>query len=135
MEPQEEDKISLDDTLDSLKRNANASQLLLTETLQKLKHFQKKLHDETSETPSEKPLQPRTRMMKWLTDRGLHVESSFTDFFEALVEEHKKEHRLDLSKRAIQLNTAACVLFGYKDIDRWIPLYELFSKLPTLYYD
>lgn len=134
METQEEDTISLDDTLDSLKRNANASQVLLQETLHKLKHFQKKLHDEANETPSEKPLQPRTRMMKWLTDRGLPVESSFTDFFEVFVEEHKKEHRLDLSRRSIQLNPAACILFGKDSTDQWISLYELFANLPTLYY-
>ncbi len=128
-----EEIISLDDTLASLKRNAIAAQTHFQESLRKLKAFQHKLLKESKDL-SESPLQPRTRMMKWLTDRGLAVESSFTEFFEVFIEEHKKEHRLDISKRTLCLNSAACVLFGYKEFNPEIPLFDLLSKLSLLYY-
>jgi hypothetical protein len=72
--------------------------------------------------------------MKWLTDRGLRVESTFSDFFEAFVEEHKHDHRVDLSNRTLQLNTAACVLFGLKDTQPVVHLYDILQKVSTLYY-
>lgn len=140
MDPQPEqpldddDNISLEDTLMSLKRNALAVDVHLQESIRKLKQLQKLVAHEMEEPLAEIPLQPKTRLMKWLTDRGLKVESSFNEFFEAFVDEHKKEHRLDLSKRAIRLNTAACVLFGFKDTDSYVSLYVLLEKLPTLYY-
>lgn len=129
----ETENISLEDTLNSLKRNAYAVEIYFQETKRKLKDFQHKLAEE-SDKISELPLQPRTRMMKWLSDRGLAAEIPFTDFFEVFVEEHKKEHRLDLSNRSIHLNTAACILFGYNDINPIVSIYELLGKLNTLYY-
>ncbi len=128
-----DDTISLEDTLGNLKRNANAVQVHFVESLQQLKKVQHKLIQESKDL-SESPLQPRTRMMKWLTDRGLPVESSFVDFFEVFVAEHRKEHRLDVSKRTLKLNSAACILFGYKDMDPVIHLYDLLQKLNVLYY-
>ncbi len=130
----ETEGISLEDTLESLKRNAHATDVYLQESIKRMKLLQKHLAEETEQTPSQMPLQPKTRMMKWLTDRGLAVESSFQEFFEAFIEEHKKEHRLDLSRRSIQLNTAASVLFGYKDTNPWISLYELLGKVSSLYH-
>ena len=108
-----EDNISLEDTLESLKRNANAVDVHLQEARKKLKAFQHKIAEESSSL-DEVPLQPRTRMMKWLTDRHLPVESTFVDFFEVFIEEHKKENRLDISKRTVYLNTDASILFGYR---------------------
>ena len=78
-------------------------------------------------------MQPKTRMMKWLTDRHFAVESSFTDFFEAFIEEHKEEHRLDLSTRSIYLNTRACILLGYKDCDPCISIYDVIERALNLY--
>jgi hypothetical protein len=123
-----EDNISLEDTLESLKRNANAVDVHLQEARKKLKAFQQKITEESA------PLQPRTRMMKWLTDRHLPVESTFTDFFEVFVEEHKKENRLDISNRTLNLNTEACILFGYKEKELTVHLYDLLEKLNVLYY-
>lgn len=128
-----DESISLEDTLGSLKRNANAVQVHLQESIKQLKVFQKKLLSESKDI-SEVPLQPKTRMMKWLTDRGLAVESTFTDFFEAFVEEHKEENRLDLTNRLIRLNSAACILFGYKDVNPVVSLFDLLEKLSVLYY-
>ena len=128
-----EDSISLEDSLDSLKRNAVATQVMLQETLKSLKQFQKKLMEETTVPASAKPLQPKTRMMKWLTDRHLGVESSFSDFFEAFLDEHKQEHRLDLSTRSIQLNDKACVLLGYELSHTWVSVYEVLEKALRLY--
>jgi hypothetical protein len=132
-ETEVDDTISLEDTLGNLKRNANAVQIHFQESLKHLKAFQHKLGRESKDL-SESPLQPRTRMMKWLTDRGLPVESSFVDFFDVFVQEHRKEHRLDVSKRTIRLNSAACILFGYKDMNPVIHLYDLLTKLNVLYY-
>lgn len=126
------DTISLEDTLDSLKRNANAVEVHLQESLKQLKRFQKRLAEDSKDI-SEVPLQPKTRMMKWLTDRGLPVESTFHEFFEIFLEEHKKDHRLDLSKRTVQLNSAACILLGMKDCNPIVSLYTLLEKLPVLY--
>jgi hypothetical protein len=72
--------------------------------------------------------------MKWLTDHRLPVECTFTDFFEVFVEEHKKEHRLDLSKRSICLNEEACILFGIKAVNPVVSLYDLLERLNVLYY-
>lgn len=124
--------ISLEDTLESLKRNAKAAEVHLLESLKQMKVFQRNLAKEAKSI--EVPLQPKTRMMKWLTDRGLKVESTFQEFFEAFIEEHKQDHRLDLSSRTIQLNRAACILFGYKDTSPKIPLFEILERLPSLYY-
>ena len=128
---EENDTISLEDALESIKRNSKAAEVHYLESVKQLKAFQNRLAKESNE---EVPLQPRTRMMKWLTDRGLKVESTFQEFFEAFVEDHKKEHRLDLSTRSIQLNTAACVLFGYKDTNPKVSLYDLLERVPSLYY-
>lgn len=125
--------ISIEDTLESLKRNAYAVDVYFQEAKKKLKDFQNTLAEE-SNSLSEIILQPRTRMVKWLTDRSLAVESTFVDFFEVFVEEHKKEERLDLSNRTIRLNSAACILFGYNDSNPIVPLYDLLAKLNVLYY-
>ena len=129
--PEEQDDISLEDTLSSLKRNATAVEMYYLETLKQLKVFQKRVAKEFYE---EIPQQPKTRMMKWLTDRHLRVESTFQEFFEVFIEEHKKEHRLDLASRSIILNSAACILFGYKDIQPKVPFYDLLEKVSSLYY-
>ena len=126
------DTISLEDTLDSLKRNALAVEVHLQESLKRMKGFQKRM-TENSKDISEVPLIPKTRMMKWLTDRGLPVECTFQEFFEVFLEEHKKEHRLDLTERSLKLNSAACVLLAMKDCDPVVSLYALLEKLPLLY--
>ncbi len=124
--------ISLEDTLESLKRNAKAAETHLLESLKQLKGFQKNLAKESK--TMDVPLQPKTRLMKWLTDRRLRVESTFQEFFEAFVDEHKQDHRLDLATRTIQLNTPACILFGLKDTQPRLHIYDVLQKVSTLYY-
>lgn len=124
--------ISLEDTLESLKRNAKATEIHLLESLKQMKAFQLKVVKESK--TMDVPLQPKTRMMKWLTDRGLRVESTFQEFFEVFVDEHKEEQRVDLTSRTIQLNSAACILFGYKDTNPKVHLYDILEKLSSLYY-
>jgi hypothetical protein len=123
--------ISLEDTLESLKRNAKAAETHLLETLKQMKAFQLKVVKESK--TMDIPLQPKTRLMKWLTDRRLRVESTFQEFFEAFVDEHKEEHRLDLSNRTIQLNSAACVLFGLKDTAPTLHIYDVLERVEKLY--
>jgi hypothetical protein len=128
----ETDTISLEDTLQSLKRNAYAVEIHLQQSIQNVKKLQKHVLEESKDI-SQHALQPRTRMMKWLTDRGLPVESSFQEFFEVFLDEHKKDHRLDLSRRTISLNTEACILFGYKSKHVELHILDLMEKLPILY--
>jgi hypothetical protein len=133
MEQTEDETISLEETLSSLKRNAKAVDIYFHESRKKLKEFQHKLLKEKNGI-SEATLQPRTRMMKWLTDRGLPEESTFVDFFEMFIEEHKKENRLDISKRTLSLNNDACILFGIKSKENSISLYDLLERINVLYY-
>lgn len=132
METEQEESISLEDTLESLKRNAKAVDVFLNESRLKLKVFQKKLA-EGSKDLCEIPLQPRTRMMKWLSDRNLTVECSFRDFFEEFLQEHTKEDRLDLSERTIRLNSSASVLFGVKE-DTVLHIFDVIQYVNYLYY-
>ncbi len=129
----EDDVISLEATLESLKRNAKAVDVHYQEARKKFKDLYVKVAHE-SEGLGETPLQPRTRTMKWLTDRGLREQSSFLDFFEAFVDDHKKENRLDLSTRTICLNHDAVVLFGLKGVNPVVSIYEVIEKLNSLYY-
>ena len=133
METEEpDDTVSLEESLATLKRDAKAVEVHLLESIKQMKGFQKKVAQESKHI--EVPLQPKTRLMKWLTDRGLKVESTFQEFFEAFVEEHKKDHHLDVSQRTIQLNSAACILFGMKDTRPSMHLYDVLEKIQTLYY-
>jgi hypothetical protein len=129
---EELDDISLEDSLEAMKRDATAVEVHLLESIKQLKHFQKRVAQESKTI--EVPLQPKTRMMKWLTDRGLNVESTFQEFFEVFVEEHTKDHRLDVSARTIQLNRPACILFGMKEPKPVLHLYEILEKTQALYY-
>ena len=131
--PLENDVISLEETLESLKRNAKAVEVHFLEARKKFKEFHQNLAHESSGL-QETPLQPRTRMMKWLTERGLPEQTTFLDFFELFVEEHKKENRLDVSKRTFCLNKDACILFGFKKENTILGLYDFFEKLSVLYY-
>jgi hypothetical protein len=128
----ENDSISLEDTLKNLKRNATAVEVHLQESIKYVKRLKKQIAEESKDI-SQVPLQPKTRMMKWLTERGLPVESTFQEFFEAFLEEHRKDHRLDVSNQTIRLNSAACVLLGMKDCNPVLHLYAFLEKLPILY--
>lgn len=130
-ETEQDNGISLEETLESLKRNAKAVDVYFQESRNKLKAFQTKLAEE-SHTLSEIPLQPRTRLMKWLTDRGLPMNSSFRDFFEAFLEEHGKEDRLDLSNRTVSLNTYAGTLFGVKS-NTVLSVFDVLERTESLY--
>ncbi len=128
----EDATVSLEEILGSLKRNANAVDVYFHESRSKLKAIHKKLALESGD-PSELPLQPRTRLMKWLTDHSLPVDCSFSEFFEALMEEHGAEDRLDLSARTVHLNPAACILFGRSTRASLVSLLDLLEQIPSLY--
>jgi len=133
VQPLEDDVVSLEDTLESLKRNAKAVEVHFEEARKKFKDFHQAVAHE-SQGLQETPLQPRTRLMKWLTDRGLSEQTTFLDFFEAFVDEHKQENRLDLSSRSFSFNSDAVVLFGLKGKNPRVTLYEFVEKLNILYY-
>ena len=56
--------VSLEDTLESLTRNAQAVESHLLESLKQLKEFQTNLAKESNTI--DVPLQPKTRLMNWL---------------------------------------------------------------------
>lgn len=127
----EESTVSLDDTLESLKRNAAAVEAYFKEARTQMKG----VHATALEilaSSAEVPLQPRTRLMKWLTDRNMPVDTSFHTFFDAFLVEHKQEHRLDLSTRSIRLNKAGAHLFQCQ-LNTTVPLYDLLRSLSLLY--
>ena len=130
-EPDLDNTLSLEETFESLKRNAHAVDVYLQESRAKLKGLQKKLAQESHEL-TDIPLQPRTRLMKWLTDRGLAVSSTFREFFEAFLEEHGKELRVDLSDRTVHLNPSACVLFGVNP-NTVMNIFDLLTQTEALY--
>ena len=130
-EGEQDTELSLEDTLESLKRNAKAVDVYFHDSRLKLKAFQKKLALESHDL-TEVPLQPRTRLMKWLTDRGLPVESTFRDFFEAFLEEHGQESLLDVSERTVYLNPSACILFGLKP-NTSLNIFDLLKRTQSLY--
>jgi len=127
----EESTVSLEDTLESLKRNAAAVETYFKEARTQMKT----IHTTALEilaSSAEVPLQPRTRLMKWLTDHNLPVETSFHDFFEAFLVEHKQDQRLDLSTRSIRLNRAGAHLFQCH-VNTTVSLYDLLRSLSLLY--
>lgn len=131
MESEQDSEVSLEETLESLKRNAKAVDVYFHDSRFKLKAFQKKLAEESHDL-AEVPLQPRTRLMKWLTDRSLPVESTFRDFFEAFLEEHGDDHLLDISERTVYLNPSACILFGVKP-NTTLSIFDLLKNTQSLY--
>ena len=122
---------SLEETLDSLKRNAAAVDLYFKEARTRMKAIQASAM-ELLASSAEVPLQPRTRLMKWLTDHDLPVDTSFHDFFDLFLLEHKEENRLDLSTRSIRLNKAGAHLFQ-QQVNTPVSLYDLLRSLSLLY--
>ena len=123
--------ISLEETLDSLKRNAAAVDVYCKEARTRMKAIHTTAMEAIASS-AEVPLQPRTRLMKWLTDHGLPVDTSFHDFFDTFLLEHKQDHRLDLSSRSIRLNKAGAHLFQ-QQVNTTVSLYDLLRSLSLLY--
>ena len=127
----ESDEGSLEDLIESLKRNAFAVDQSYKQAVSKLKAVRVAVLEE-QKSMSEVPLQPRTRLMKWLTDRGLPVDCSFREFFQTFLQEHKEESRLELETRVIRLSKSGAVLLG-KAPETRISLGEFFQSLSSLY--
>lgn len=122
---------SLEETLDSLKRNAVAVDLYCKEARTRMKAIHATAM-EVLASSVEVPLQPRTRLMKWLTDHGLPVDTSFHDFFNTFLLDHKQDNRLDLSSRSIRLNKAGAHLFQ-QQVNTSMSLYDLLRMVSLLY--
>lgn len=123
--------VSLEETLESLKRNAAAVDTYFKETRTRMKAIRATTMEMLASS-AEVPLQPRTRLMKWLTDHDLPVDTCFHDFFDLFLLEHKEENRLDLSTRSIRLNKAGAHLFQ-QQVNTTVTLYDLLRSLSLLY--
>lgn len=119
--------------LSTLKLKAGEAEDQVVLALNRLKLVEFKLKKELEDL-SETTLRSKVPLRQWLTSRNLSKESTFQEFFEKLLEEHKEEHRLDLTDRSILLNKDACKLFGLSGKDVRFTMKELLEKLPQIYH-
>lgn len=78
-------------------------------------------------------LQAKPAAEPWLKKRKLAVKPTFRDFFECLINEHAKEHRLDLTSRSIRLNADAATLLGLP-VDTSLSFFDLMRHLPQAFH-
>ena len=123
----------IETSLSSLKLSANAAEDAVTKALNRLKLAQHKLKIEMEEL-SETELRSKPLLRAWLSKRGLPTDSSFQVFFQAFLDEHKQEHRLDLSDRTVTLNKDGTQLLGYKESNKRVSILEIMERLPLLFH-
>ena len=129
----ESDSDEIETQLSTLKLRAGEAEDQVVQALNRLKLVEFKLKKELEDL-SETSLRSKVPLRQWLTSRNLSKESTFQEFFETLLEEHKAEHRLDISDRSILLNKDACKLFGLVGKDIRMTMKELLEKLPQIYH-
>ena len=139
MEPSEPDEYSessineIEESLSSLKASAKVAEDAIVASLNRLKLAQHKLKIEVEEL-SETELRSKPVLRAWLQAREIATTCSFQEFFQAFLNEHKGEFRLDLSDRSIRLNKDACQLLGYKEKDKRVTILEIMERLPLLFH-
>ena len=130
----DEDKIIyIEQHLSTIKASALSLETSTVETLNKLKLAQHKLKMELEQL-SETELRSRPTLRAWLRARDLPLDCSFQEFFQAFLDEHKQEYRLDLSDRTILLNKDGCKLFGVEGKNVKVTIRDLLERLPLLYH-
>lgn len=129
MEPSdtEENDLCIAEHLFTLKTRAKVAEEAVVSALDRLKLFEKRIKQDMEETE----LRAKPVLRKWLEARNLPHNSSFQEFFQAFLDEHKQEYRLDISNRTLSLNKEACQLFG---LTGTITMVQLLERLPILYY-
>jgi hypothetical protein len=123
----------LEEHMEYLKEKAKTVENDFVTILNRMKLTQHKLKLELKEL-SEIELRSKPTLRSWLKSRELPEDCSFQEFFEAFLEEHRKEYRLDLSERSICLNQDAGKLFGLKGKDICLTLPQLLERLPFIYH-
>ena len=123
----------IEESLSSLKLSATVAEDAVTKALNRLKLAQHKLKIEMEEL-SETELRSKPLLRAWLSKRKLPTDSSFQVFFQAFLDEHKEEHRLDLSDRTVTLNKDGTQLLGYKESNKRVSILEIMERLPLLFH-
>ena len=119
--------------LTSLAENTKKAEEQVIHALNRLKLLEFKMKQELEDL-SETQLKAKPALRYWLETRSLPKTSTFQEFFERFLEEHKAEHRLDLTDRSIHLNKDGCKLFGYAGKDVKVRLTEILERLPQIYH-
>ena len=127
------DHDDIEESLSSLKDSARVAEDAVLQALNRLKVAQHKLKIEVEEL-SQTELRSKSTLRAWLKSRQLAPDCSFQDFFQAFLDEHKKEQRLDLSDRSIVVNADGCKLFGLEGKDKKVLLHDLLERLPSIYH-
>lgn len=129
----EQNIVQIEQHLSSLKTASQIAEQEIVAALNRFKLIEHKLKIELEEL-SETQLRSKPLLRKWLKARDLPLDSSFQDFFQAFLAEHKKEHRLDLSDRTILLNAEGCKVFGIEGQDKKVSIHDILERLPMLYH-
>ncbi len=119
--------------ISSIKTSALSLETATVATLNKLKLAQHKLKMELEQL-SETELRSKPTLRAWLKARDLPLDCSFQEFFQAFLDEHKQDYRLDLSDRSVLLNKDSCKLFGLEGTNVKLGLRDLLERLPLLYH-
>jgi hypothetical protein len=119
--------------ISSIKTSALSLETATVATLNKLKLAQHKLKMELEQL-SETELRSKPTLRAWLKARDLPLDCSFQEFFQAFLDEHKQDYRLDLSDRSVLLNKDSCKLFGVEGTNVKLGLRDLLERLPLLYH-
>lgn len=133
MELLDSEETEIEIALSTLKENANKAEDQVLQALNRLKLAEFKLKQELDDL-SETQLKSKAALRHWLESRNLPKTSTFQEFFEKFLEEHKVEHRLDLTDRSIRLNKDGCKLFGISGKDVKMTVTEILQRLPQIYH-
>ncbi len=129
----EEDINFIEQHLSTIKTSALSLETSTVETLNKLKLAQHKLKMEMEQL-SETELRSKPVLRAWLKARDLPLDCSFQEFFQAFLDEHKQDYRLDLSDRTVLLNKDGCKLFAVEGKNVKLGIRDLLERLPLLYH-
>ena len=133
MDESETEFEAIEEHLSSLKKSAKVAEDAVVNAMHRLKVVQFKARVEMEDL-AETELRSKPALRKWLEARNLSTDCSFQEFFDAFLQEHKKENRLDISDRSILLNADGCKLFGFPGKDKKVLLPELLERLPSIYH-
>jgi hypothetical protein len=133
MELSDTEDSEIETALSTLKEKASNAEEQVLQALNRLKLVEFKMKQELEDL-SETQLKSKAALRQWLETRSLPKTSTFQEFFETFLEEHKQEHRLDLTDRSIRLNKDGCKLFGVGGKDVKMTVAEILERLPQIYH-
>jgi hypothetical protein len=123
---------SIEELSASLKAHAKQVGEVFLECRDHFISFHKRIREDM-EPIEEAKLIPKERMRVWLQAHALPEHGTFQEFFQAFIQDHKKEGRLDVSNRSIHLNKEARTLLGYRSPEAVVPILDLLEKLTNLF--